>query len=65
MWSVLNDEQLRGHIFCCPQQKQVHFYCLITLHTPDIYLNNISFNKGQLHMVFIKAGSLICMLFSH
>ncbi|KAI6164480.1 hypothetical protein EDD17DRAFT_1754998 [Pisolithus thermaeus] len=58
--SALDDEQLKGQIFHYPQQKQVHFYQLITLHTPNVFLNNMSFDKGQLHNAFISAGSKIC-----
>ncbi|KAI6144170.1 P-loop containing nucleoside triphosphate hydrolase protein, partial [Pisolithus thermaeus] len=52
-WSALDDEQLRGRIFRYPQKKQVHFYRLIALGTPDVFLNNISFDKGQLHSAFV------------
>ncbi|KAI6103642.1 hypothetical protein F5141DRAFT_1065385 [Pisolithus sp. B1] len=52
-WSGLDDEQLKGWIFHYPQQKQVHFYQLITLCTPNVFLN-MSFNKGQLHNAFIE-----------
>ncbi|KAI6044344.1 P-loop containing nucleoside triphosphate hydrolase protein, partial [Pisolithus marmoratus] len=51
-WSALDDEQLRGQIFCYPQQKQVHIYRLIALGTLDVFLNNISFDKGNLHSAF-------------
>jgi len=52
-WSALDDEQLRGRIFRYPQQKQVHIYRFIALGTPDVFLNNISFDKGQLHSAFV------------
>ncbi|KIO00764.1 hypothetical protein M404DRAFT_151975 [Pisolithus tinctorius Marx 270] len=52
-WSALDDEQLHGRIFWYPQQKQVHIYRLIALATPDVFLNNISFDKGQLHSTFV------------
>ncbi|KIK74664.1 hypothetical protein PAXRUDRAFT_37029 [Paxillus rubicundulus Ve08.2h10] len=52
-WSALNDEQLQGRIFRYPQRKQVHVYCLIAVGTPDMFLNNISFDKGQLHSAFV------------
>ncbi|KAI6008888.1 hypothetical protein F5J12DRAFT_719288, partial [Pisolithus orientalis] len=51
-WSVVDDEQLQGRIFHYPQQKQVHIYQLIVLSTPIVFLNNISFDKGQLHSTF-------------
>ncbi|KAF9218171.1 hypothetical protein BS17DRAFT_823391 [Gyrodon lividus] len=49
-WSALDNEQLHDRIFRFLQLKQVH---LITLGTPDIFLNNMSFDKGQLHATFI------------
>ncbi|KIK74535.1 hypothetical protein PAXRUDRAFT_175455, partial [Paxillus rubicundulus Ve08.2h10] len=52
-WSALDDEQLRGRIFRYPQRKQVHVYRLIAVGTPDVFLNNISFDKGQLHSAFV------------
>ncbi|KAI9457025.1 P-loop containing nucleoside triphosphate hydrolase protein [Boletus coccyginus] len=58
-WSALDDEQLRGRIFRYPQQKQVHFYRLIALGTPDVFLNNISFDKGQLHSAFVGCADEI------
>ncbi|KAI6124726.1 hypothetical protein EDD16DRAFT_1474980 [Pisolithus croceorrhizus] len=58
-WSGLDDEQLKGWIFHYPQQKLVHFYQLIALCTPNVFLNNMSFDKGQLHNAFISAGSEI------
>ncbi|KIN97685.1 hypothetical protein M404DRAFT_63505, partial [Pisolithus tinctorius Marx 270] len=53
-WSALDDEQLCGRIFQYPQQKQVHIYHLIALATLDVFLNNISFDKGQLHSAFME-----------
>ncbi|KAI6137600.1 P-loop containing nucleoside triphosphate hydrolase protein [Pisolithus tinctorius] len=62
-WSALDDEQLRGRIFRYPQQKQVHIYRLIALGTPDVFLNNISFDKGQLHSAFVGCTDDIRGLF--
>ncbi|KAI6029042.1 P-loop containing nucleoside triphosphate hydrolase protein [Pisolithus microcarpus] len=62
-WSALDDEQLRGRIFRYPQKKQVHFYRLIALGTPDVFLNNISFDKGQLHSAFVGCAREIQGLF--
>lgn len=53
----MDDEQLRGRIFRYPQKKQVHFYRLIALKTPDVFLNNISFGKGELHSAFVNSHS--------
>ncbi|KAH0826439.1 P-loop containing nucleoside triphosphate hydrolase protein [Lanmaoa asiatica] len=53
LWSALDDEQLRGRLYRYPQQKQVRFYRLITCGTPDVFLNNITFDKGMLHLAFV------------
>ncbi|KAI6038758.1 hypothetical protein EDC04DRAFT_2603681 [Pisolithus marmoratus] len=52
LWLALEDEQLHGHIYQYPQQKHVHFYWLVVWGTPDVFLNNIAFNKGNLHKAF-------------
>ncbi|KAI5984880.1 P-loop containing nucleoside triphosphate hydrolase protein [Pisolithus albus] len=53
LWSALEDEQLRGRIYRYPQQKEVLFYRLVARGTPDIFLNNIAFDKGNLHKAFV------------
>ncbi|KAI6154544.1 P-loop containing nucleoside triphosphate hydrolase protein [Pisolithus tinctorius] len=53
LWSALEDEQLRGRIYRYPQQKRVHFYRLVARGTPDVFLNNIAFDKGNLHKAFV------------
>lgn len=53
LWSALDDEQLRGRIYRFPQQKIVRFYRLVARGTPDVFLNNIAFDKGMLHNAFI------------
>lgn len=53
MWSALDDEQLRGRIYMFPQQKIVRFYRLVARGTPDVFLNNLAFDKGMLHNAFI------------
>jgi SNF2 family DNA or RNA helicase len=53
MWSALDDEQLRGRIYRFPQQKIVRFYRLVARGTPDVFLNNLAFDKGMLHNAFI------------
>ncbi|KIJ57574.1 hypothetical protein HYDPIDRAFT_104092 [Hydnomerulius pinastri MD-312] len=53
LWSAQDDEQLRGRIYRFPQSKTVHIYRLIALGTPDVFLNTISFDKGQMHQAFV------------
>ncbi|KAI6041178.1 hypothetical protein EDC04DRAFT_2893393 [Pisolithus marmoratus] len=53
LWSALEDEQLRGQIYRYPQQKEVLFYRLVAHGTPDVFLNNIAFDKGNLHKAFV------------
>lgn len=53
LWSALDDEQLRGRIYRYLQQKTVHFYRLIARGTPDVFLNNIAFDKGTFHQAFV------------
>jgi hypothetical protein len=60
LWSALDDEQLRGRIYRFPQQKQVHFYRLVARGTPDIFLNNIAFDKGMLHQAFVGLDDNAC-----
>ncbi|KAG8214947.1 hypothetical protein J3R82DRAFT_10137 [Butyriboletus roseoflavus] len=64
LWSVLDDEQLRGRIYRYPQQKQVHFYRLVTRGTPDVFLNNIAFDKGMLHLAFVGLNDKALALFN-
>ncbi|KAF8422282.1 P-loop containing nucleoside triphosphate hydrolase protein [Boletus edulis BED1] len=54
-WSAMDDEQLKGRIFRYPQQKQVHFYRLIALNTPDVFLNNIAFGKARMMLTSCRA----------
>ena len=60
LWSALDDEQLRGRIYRFPQQKQVHFYRLVARGTPDVFLNNIAFDKGMLHQAFVGLNDDAC-----
>ncbi|KAI6029955.1 P-loop containing nucleoside triphosphate hydrolase protein [Pisolithus microcarpus] len=53
LWSALEDEQLRGRIYRYPQQKEVLVYRLVARGMPDVFLNNIAFDKGNLHKAFI------------
>ncbi|EGO04147.1 hypothetical protein SERLA73DRAFT_67866 [Serpula lacrymans var. lacrymans S7.3] len=53
LWSDQEDAQLRGRVWRQPQTKQVHIYRLIATGTPDVFLNNISFDKGVMHAAFV------------
>ncbi|KAH0826428.1 P-loop containing nucleoside triphosphate hydrolase protein [Lanmaoa asiatica] len=64
LWSALDDEQLRGRIYRYPQQKQVRFYRLIARGTPDVFLNNIAFDKGMLHLAFVGMDERAIGLFT-
>lgn len=52
MWSVLSDQQLIGRVWRHPQPKKVHVYRLIGDRSPDVLLNNISFDKGFIQAAF-------------
>ncbi|KAG8220405.1 hypothetical protein J3R82DRAFT_3388 [Butyriboletus roseoflavus] len=64
LWSALDDEQLCGRIYRYPQQKQVHFYRLVAQGTPDVFLNNIAFDKGMLHLAFVGLNDKALALFN-
>ncbi|KAI5982172.1 P-loop containing nucleoside triphosphate hydrolase protein [Pisolithus albus] len=64
LWSALEDEQLRGRIYRYPQQKEVLFYRLVARGTPDIFLNNIAFDKGNLHKAFVGMDEQTRALFT-
>jgi SNF2 family DNA or RNA helicase len=52
LWSAQDDSQLIGRIWRHPQLKVVHVYRLIADKTSDVFLNNISFDKAQMHEAF-------------
>ncbi|KAI6097725.1 P-loop containing nucleoside triphosphate hydrolase protein [Pisolithus croceorrhizus] len=56
LWSAQEDAQLIGRIWRQPQPKQVHVYRLIARGTPDVFLNNISFDKSIMHQAFVGTG---------
>ncbi|KAH0830174.1 hypothetical protein J3R83DRAFT_1525 [Lanmaoa asiatica] len=51
-------------IYRCPKQKTVHFYRLVARGTPDVFLNNITFDKGMLHQAFVGIDSHSLQLFT-
>ncbi|KAH7917293.1 hypothetical protein BV22DRAFT_1026655 [Leucogyrophana mollusca] len=53
LWSALEDDQLKGRVWRQPQRKKVRVYRLIADKTPDVFLNNISFDKGAMHEAFV------------
>jgi SNF2 family DNA or RNA helicase len=52
LWSAQDDRQLIGRLWRHPQHKIVHVYRLIADKTSDVFLNNISFDKAQMHDAF-------------
>ncbi|KAH7919759.1 hypothetical protein BV22DRAFT_1050844 [Leucogyrophana mollusca] len=59
LWSAQEDAQLKGCVWRQPQKKKVRVYWLIADKTPDVFLNNISFDKGAMLAAFV--GSLVEM----
>jgi SNF2 family DNA or RNA helicase len=57
LWSAQEDNQLIGRIWRHPQKKDVHVYRLIADKTPDVFLNNISFDKAAIHNAFTGAST--------
>lgn len=53
----MTDQQLIGRVWRQPQSKQVQIYRLIAGNTPDVLLNNLSFNKGFIQETFMNIGS--------
>ncbi|KAJ3472678.1 hypothetical protein NLI96_g13290 [Meripilus lineatus] len=53
LWSALEDQQLIGRAWRYPQVKPVRVYRLVGMKTPDVFLNNISFEKGALQDAFV------------
>ncbi|KAI6100899.1 P-loop containing nucleoside triphosphate hydrolase protein, partial [Pisolithus croceorrhizus] len=56
LWSAQEDVQLIRKIWRQSQHKQVHVYHLITHGTPDVFLNNIAFDKSIMYQAFIGTG---------
>ena len=53
-WSAQEDHQLIGRLWRWPQSKDVIVYRLIVLDTPDVFLNNLSFDKGAMLSQFVR-----------
>ncbi|KIN99540.1 hypothetical protein M404DRAFT_10382 [Pisolithus tinctorius Marx 270] len=51
MWSALGDEQPHGGMV--PPAKASPYIPAHHLSTPDVFLNNIPFDKGKLHSMFM------------
>ncbi|KAJ7934060.1 P-loop containing nucleoside triphosphate hydrolase protein [Mycena leptocephala] len=63
LWSAQEDRQLIGRIWRQPQPKTVLVYRLIAKNTPDVFLNNISFDKLAMHEAFARATPSMQQLF--
>ena len=59
LWSAQEDAQLIGRIWRYPQPKLVHVYRLIAGHTPDVFLNNIAFDKSVMLDHFKEAPPVL------
>ena len=57
LWSVLEDQQLVGQVWWHPQKKPVEVYRLIGANTSDVFLNNISFDKGVIMQAFAMSST--------
>ena len=58
-WSAVEDEQLTGRCWRFPQAKPVLNYRIIAMNTPDVFLNNMAFNKVAMHEAFINTREAI------
>ncbi|KAH7919437.1 hypothetical protein BV22DRAFT_1023013 [Leucogyrophana mollusca] len=56
VWSAQEDAQLKGRVWRQPQKKKVRVYRLIADKTPDVFLNNISFDKGAMLAAFVGSS---------
>ena len=56
LWSAQEDVQLQGRLHRQGQKKQVLVYRLVAWNPPDIYLNNISFQKEKMMDLFTEKG---------
>ncbi|KAH9848946.1 P-loop containing nucleoside triphosphate hydrolase protein, partial [Lenzites betulinus] len=52
LWSAQEDQQLIGRVWRYSQMKRVIVYRVIAQETSDVFLNNIGFQKGNLHSEF-------------
>ncbi|PCH38799.1 hypothetical protein WOLCODRAFT_84760, partial [Wolfiporia cocos MD-104 SS10] len=59
LWSAQEDAQLIGRVWRHPQPKLVEVYRLIAAGTPDVFLNNISFDKGYMHGSFANTSETL------
>ncbi|RDX39540.1 hypothetical protein OH76DRAFT_1367407, partial [Lentinus brumalis] len=53
MWSAQEVEQLIGRVWRHGQQKEVIAYFCIAIQSSDIFLSNLSLDKGYMHKVLI------------
>lgn len=59
LWSKQDDDQLIGRLWRMPQPKMVHVYRIIAARTPDVFLNNISFDKGTMQEAFTGSSTVM------
>ena len=53
-WSAQDIEQLLGRAFRPPQQKRVIMYQLVLAGTSDVFINNVSEDKGVMHRALMN-----------
>ncbi|THH21443.1 hypothetical protein EUX98_g8376 [Antrodiella citrinella] len=64
LWSALEDEQLIGRVQRFPQVKDVVVYRLVGDKSPDVFLNNMSFNKLSVAKAFAEATPAVQAMYS-
>ena len=57
LWSAQSDQQLIGRLWRFMQQYWVLVYRLIIDNSQDVFLNNVSFSKKQMHLAFLGVPS--------
>ncbi|KAH8069437.1 P-loop containing nucleoside triphosphate hydrolase protein [Cristinia sonorae] len=63
LWSAIEDQQLIGRAWRFPNTKRVVMYRLIADRTPDVFLNNMAFNKLIMYQAFISTPDIIRKIF--
>lgn len=59
MWSALEELQMEGRLYRRLQRAWVLIYNLVVTHSPDVFLNNLSFSKGMMHSAFLTASPAV------
>ncbi|KAK7440780.1 hypothetical protein VKT23_016856 [Stygiomarasmius scandens] len=63
LWSAQEYNQLVGRIHRYPQVKPVIVYRLVAANSPDVFLNNLSMDKGMIQEAFVTSSEkLKCLI---